>query len=185
MLSWAASGSRRPWRGLVAEEIAPGTGIVPEAFWSAFAGIVADLGGEARVGLCGAASMIWIMAVGSAVLLQLGIGRLFPIENPSGRSDTDPDTRGDSVAVLHWPEMIGWQRWRRGFPGVLRTLVPFLPPGPAGSILLTRDSTGMEAHPADGRIFCLPRDGFEHGKPRLLKALTEHGVRHLSALGTG
>ncbi|MCF7993160.1 MAG: malate synthase G [Thiohalocapsa sp.] len=41
----------KPLHDLVAEEIAPGTGISPAAFWSALAGIVAELGPRTRAAL--------------------------------------------------------------------------------------------------------------------------------------
>ncbi|MFN3845574.1 MAG: hypothetical protein ACK4RZ_07095 [Paracoccaceae bacterium] len=69
-------------------------------------------------------------------------------------------------------------------PGVLRKLALFLPPGPAGAVLLARDSTGLELHLLDGRIFRLPHEGFEHGEEQVLQPLKAHGVRQLSGRAT-
>lgn len=85
---------------------------------------------------------------------------------------------------LRWTDIIGWKRWRRGLPVVLRKLAVLLPPGPAGSIMLARDSTGLELHLSDGRIFRLPHEGFEHGERHVLQALKAHGVRPLPRRAT-
>lgn len=117
--------------------------------------------GEASSGRHGSASMIWIMAAGSAVLLFVGASASCVRLRLGSDRVTLIRLRGESE--LRWPDIIGWKRWRRGLAGVLRKLVPFLPPGPEGSVLLARDSTGLELYQSDGRIFRLPHEGFEHG----------------------
>lgn len=134
--------------------------------------------GEGTEGLHGSASMIWIMAAGSSFLLFVGAtANCFRL-----RIDEDGLllTRLTGETRLLWPEMIGWKPWRRGLPGVVRKVVPFLPPGTAGAILLARDSTGIEVHLQDGRTYRLPREGFEHGHKQLLHALVAHGVPRMS-----
>lgn len=130
--------------------------------------------GEGTVGLHGSASMIWIMAAGSSFLLVVGAAAsCFRMRIDEGELVL---TRLSGEVRVLWPEMLGWKRWRRGLPGAVRKVVPFLPPGPAGAILLARDSTGVEVHLKDGRVFRVPGDGFEHGEAQLLQALSKHDV---------
>ncbi|MDP4034273.1 MAG: hypothetical protein Q8P60_15770 [Pseudorhodobacter sp.] len=122
--------------------------------------------------------MIWIMAAGSAGLLiteaagscfrlRIGVGCLTLMRMTGGK-------------VVPWQCIKGWRRWRRVLPQVLRMAVPFLPPGPAGLILLARDSTGVELRLMDGRSVRVPREHFVKGEAQLLKAVGRHGVPHLS-----
>jgi len=134
--------------------------------------------GEGTVGLHGSASMIWIMAAGASVLLVVGAAAsCFRMRIDEGGLVLSR-LRGE-IRLL-WSEMLGWKRWRRGLPKVLRKVVPFLPPGPAGAILLARDSTGVEVHLKDGRLFRVPRDAFAHGEVQLLQALSAHDVPRMT-----
>lgn len=133
--------------------------------------------GEGTEGLHVSASVIWIMAAGSSTLLFVGaMASCFRL-----RIDADGMllTRLFGETRLLWPQILGWKRWRRGLPGAMRKFVPFLPPGPAGAILLARDSTGVELHLKDGRKYRLPREGFEHGEKQLLQALAAQAVLRL------
>lgn len=118
------------------------------------------------------------MAAGSSFLLFVGATA------SRFRLRIDEDglllTRLSGETRLPWPEMIGWKPWRRGLPEVVRKVVPFLPPGSAGAILLARDSTGIEVHLQDGRRYRLPREGFEHGHKQLLHAFVAQGVPRMS-----
>ncbi len=139
--------------------------------------------GEATMSIHGSASMIWIMAAGSAVLLLVGASAsCFRLRLGS---DGVMLMRLRGERELRWPDIIGWTRWRRGLPGILRRLTLFLPTGPAGAVLLARDSTGLALHLSDGRVFRLPHEGFEHGEAQLLQALKAHGVRTLSVRASG
>ena len=138
--------------------------------------------GDATPGLHGSAGMIWIMAAGSAVLLIVGASASCFRLRLGSDGLTLIRLRGESE--FRWPDIIGWKRWRWGLPVALRKLALFLPPGPAGSILLARDSTGLELHLSDGRIFRLPHEGFEHGEAQVLQALKAHGVRPLPRRAT-
>lgn len=73
--------------------------------------------------------------------------------------------------------------YKRGLPGWVRKLVPFLvlsgAYGAAGSIMLARDETGMELKFSDGKPQRIPRQGFEKPFKELALALEHAGIEIL------
>lgn len=71
--------------------------------------------------------------------------------------------------------------FRRGLPKWVRRLVPFLVAagkyGPAGAVLLARDSVGITLALDDGTKISIPQEGFEKPLRRLLAVLHGKGVR--------
>ena len=69
--------------------------------------------------------------------------------------------------------------YKRGLPGWIRKLVPFLVMsgayGAAGSVMLARDETGMELRFADGSRQKIPAQGFETHFKTLARYLKEAG----------
>lgn len=129
---------------------------------------------EGTGGVHGAAAMIWIMALGSSTLLLIGAsGSCLRLRI---EADGLVLARLRGQMRVQWSEIAAWARWRRGLPKVLRLLAPFLSPGAAGAVLLARDSNGVELRLKDGRLYRLPREGFEHGEAQLVQALAAHGV---------
>lgn len=131
--------------------------------------------GEGSTGLHGSAWMLWPMAMGGIALLGIAAANAcFRLEIGDaglrlGRLGGDRE--------IPWQAITGVRRWRRGLPRGLRALVPFLPPRPAGAVLLARDSTGLELDLAGGGRLRLPREGFEQGEAMLLRALAKRKLR--------
>lgn len=134
---------------------------------------------EGAEGLHGSALLIWpllpaplalLFVAASNACFGLGIG-------PAGLAISGLR----ETERIGWDEVIGWRPWRRDRLRVFRTVVPFLPPGAAGAVLLARASTGVEIVLTNGRSRRLPREGFESGLARLQRALTERGLPRLEA----
>lgn len=139
--------------------------------------------GEARYGeaaslVHGAAWLVWPMAAGSASLLVVGVKyasfRLV-IEDDGLRLTTARTRR-----FIPYDAITSVAPWKRGLPKFVRGLVPLLlamgRPGPAGAIMLARDTTGIELKLTDGKPVRITADAFEKNTKRLLKVLRERGI---------
>lgn len=130
--------------------------------------------GQGGEGLHGSVLLLWPMALASVSLLVVGL------RNTCLGLEIAQDclvlTRFSGRSEILFDEIRKTHRWRSGLPRILRALLPFLPPGPAGAILLARDSSGIELELTDGQRLKLPHDGFERGEAALLRALRKHRV---------
>lgn len=132
---------------------------------------------EGAANLHGSALLIWpLLAAPLAILLVATAGTCFSVTlsdeglNLSGLRGTER---------LEWSAIRGWRPWRRGLPGFLRSLVPFLPPTAGGAVLLARDSTGIELILADGSTRRLPREGFEPALARIEQTIAARNLPRL------
>ena len=134
------------------------------------------IGGQG--GIHGSALMIWALLPAPLALLAVGAAGACLRVTIGAEGLTVAGLR--RVERAAWDGIAGWRRWRRGLPRWMRALAPVLPPTAAGAVLLARDSTGVELCLADGRRLRLPREGFERGEARLLRALRDHGVPQMA-----
>lgn len=134
--------------------------------------------GEEAPILHGTAWLVWPMALLSALILAVGgqhASFRLVVEDDGIRLTTARSRRSipyDSIASV--------SPWRRGLPKFIKGLVPVLlmmgKPGPAGAVMLARDSTGVELKLTDGTSIRISADAFEKNTSRLLKVLKEKGI---------
>ncbi len=139
--------------------------------------------GEAHYGeeaplVHGAAWLVWPMAAFSASLLVVGV------KYASFRLVIEEDglrlTTARARRFIPFEAIASVAPWKRGLPKFVRSLVPLLlamgRPGPAGAVMLARDTTGIALKLTDGTSIKITADAFEKNTKRLLKVLRERGV---------
>ena len=137
---------------------------------------------EGAGGLHGSALLIWPLLPAPLALLWIAVSNacFWLSVGPGGL--TIGGLRGTDR--IGWDDISGWRPWRRDWLRRFRFMVPFLPPGAAGPVLLARASTGIEIVLRDGRCRRLPHEGFETGLARLGRAMADRGVPQLGAAST-